>query len=127
MDNFKKATRLQLRYSTEVGIVTTEQLWQLSLKQLGNAIKAVNKLLKDSQEEDDELDFLSETTKKDDINQLRFAILKEVFITKKSELDAQKDAAETKEHNQKILALIKNKQEQKLNDLSEEDLRKLLK
>ena len=127
MDIFKQASRISLRFTTEVGTLNTEQLWQLNLKQLGNTIKAVNKILKESETEDDELDFLSSTQKKDDINQLRFAVLKEVYITKKAELDAAKDAAENKEHNQKILAIIKEKKEKALYDMDVEALEKLLK
>lgn len=44
-----------------------------------------------------------------------------------AEAEAIKDAAEIKQHNQKILALIAEKQEGKLRDMSLEELEKLLK
>ena len=60
-------------------------------------------------------------------NQLRFDILKDVYLTKKSENEAARTELETKAHNQKILALIQQKREAKLNDLDEAELKKLLK
>lgn len=126
MDIFKKATKSQLRFATEVGQLTTEQLWSLNLKQLANAIKSVNKTLKESSEEEDELNFLSETPKKDSVNQLRFDILKEVYITKQEEIKSAQIQASNKAHNQKIMEMIERKRNQKLEDMSEEDLMKQL-
>lgn len=122
---FKKATQLKLRYQTSVGLVSTEQLWDLSQIQLSNAIKAVKKVLKKT--DDDELSFLEDAKVIDVENQLRFDILKEVYITKKKESEELRNAAETKAHNQKILSLIAEKQEGKLKEMSIEDLEKLLK
>ena len=125
MDNFKQASKLKLRFQTTVGLVSVEQLWDLSQIQLSNAIKAVKKVLKKT--DDDELSFLEDTKIVDVENQLRFDILKDVYLTKKEEVEAIKNATEVKAHNQKILALIAEKQEGKLRDMSVEELEKLLK
>lgn len=122
---YKQASQLKLRYQTSVGLVSTEQLWDLNKMQLSNAIKAVKKVLKKT--DDDELSFLEDTKVVDVENQLRFDILKDVYLTKKTEAEAIKNEAETKAHNQKILALIAEKQEGKLRDMSVEELEKLLK
>lgn len=73
------------------------------------------------------LSFLIETTVVDVENQLRFDILKDVYLTKKKENEELKTAAEVKAHNQKILALIAEKKEGELKELSVEELEKLLK
>lgn len=122
---FKQASKLGLRFQTNKGILSVEQLWQLGQTDLSNAIKAVKKVL--VKNDDDELSFLENTKVVDVENQLRFDILKDVYLTKKSEAEAIKNEAETKAHNQKILALIAEKQEGKLRNMSEEELRSLLK
>lgn len=122
---FKQASKLKLRFQTSRGILSTEQLWDLTQTDLSNAIKAVKKVLKKS--DDDELSFLEDTKVVDVENQLRFDVLKDVYLTKKKENEELRDAAETKAHNQKILALIAEKQEGKLREMSIADLEKLLK
>jgi hypothetical protein len=85
----------------------------------------VKKILKKSDEED--LNFLDETTTPDVENQLRFDILKDVYLTKKEKAAALKTAADTKAYNERILSIIADKKEQKLLDLPIEELEKLIK
>lgn len=122
---YKKASQLKLKYQTLVGVVTTEQLWDLTLPQLSDAIKKVKKVLKKN--DDDELSFLEDSKVIDTENELRFNILKDVYLAKKKEIEDIRDAAQIKAHNQKIDALIAQKQEEKLFDLSIEELEKLRK
>lgn len=122
---YKQASKLGLRIQTNKGLLAVEQLWQLSQSDLSNAIKAVKKVL--VKNDDNELSFLENTKVVDIENQLRFDILKDVYLTKKSEAEAIRNEAETKAHNQKILALIAEKQEGKLRNMSEEELKSLLK
>jgi len=121
---FKQASQLKLRFQTPVGIVSVEQLWDLSFTQLSNTIKAVKKVLKKT--DDDELSFLEDSKTVDVENQLRFDILKEVYITKKKTVEEARTAAENKAYNQKILALISEKQEEGLKGKSIEELEALL-
>jgi hypothetical protein len=121
---YKQASQLQLRIPTNVGSLSVEQLWGLTQTQLSNAIKAIKKVLKKS--DDDELSFLEDTKVVDVENQLRFDILKDVYLTKKKEAEELRNAAEDKAHNQKILTLIAEKREGKLRDMSEEELQALL-
>jgi predicted Zn-dependent protease len=122
---YKQASKLKLRFQTNRGILSVEQLWDLSQTDLSNAVKAVKKILKKT--DDDELSFLEDSKIVDVENQLRFDILKDVYLTKKKEAEELRDAAETKAHNQKILTLIAEKQEGKLKEMSIEELEKLLK
>lgn len=122
---YKQASQLKLRFSTNVGQLSVEQLWELSQTTLSIAIKSVKKILKKN--DDDELSFLEDTKEVDVENQLRFNILKDVYLTKKKEADELRNAAYIKAHNQKIDSLIAEKQEGKLKEMSIEDLEKLRK
>lgn len=122
---YKQASKLKLRFLTNVGQLSVEQLWDLSQTQLSNAIKEVKKVLKKN--DDDELSFLEDTKEVDVKNHLIFDILKDVYLTKKKEADELRNAANIKAHNQKIDSLIAEKQEGKLREMSIEDLEKLRK
>ena len=121
---YKKAAILKLRFQTTVGSLSVEQLWDLSHAQLTNAIKLVNKQL--TKDQGDELSFLEDSKTVDVESQLRFDILKDVYLTKKKESDDRKTAAEIKAHNQKILGLIAAKQDDTLKGMSLEELEKQL-
>ena len=122
---YKSAERLKLRFPTNKGLLAAEQLWDLSMSDLTSAIKDVKKILK--KDNDDDLSFLEDSKVVDVQNQLRFDILKDVYVTKKSELEELRAAAENKAHNQKILTLIAEKKDNSLKEMSVEDFEKLLK
>jgi hypothetical protein len=122
---YKSACKLKLRFPTNKGNLTPEQLYDLTQTELGNAIKAVKKVLKKN--DDDELSFLNDTLVVDVENQLRFDILKDVYLTKKKEAEELRNAADIKAHNQRILAKIQSKKEKAEDDLSIEELEKLIK
>jgi len=123
---YKKASQLKLRFPTKVGLLSVEQLWDLSQTELSTTIKAVKKILKKN-DNDDELSFLDDIKSVDDENQLRFDILKDIYLIKKKESEELRDAAENKAHNQKIDALIAEKQDGEMREMSIEELKKLRK
>ena len=120
---FKKASRLRLLLNSSKGFLTIEDLWDLSLQELNVLAKSLKRELKANEEED----FLEEKSEVDTITKLKFDIVLEVLNTKKVELKAQQDEIAIKQHNQKILAKIASKQESELDNLSVEELEKLLK
>ena len=120
MSNFKIASKMKLRINTPQGVLSVEQLWDLPLTGLIKSIREVKKILKKS--DDDELSFLEESKVIDVENQLRFDVLKEVYLDKKKEADDARNEISKKEHNQKILALIERKKEDKLSSMSVEEL-----
>lgn len=121
---YKQAAKLKLRFSTNRGLVSVEQLFELSMTDIANAIKAVKKILKTT--DDDELAFLESTRTVDVENQLRFNILKDVYLTKKEENEAARTAFENKEFNQKILAIIADKEEDSLKGKSIDELKAMI-
>lgn len=121
---FKSATKLKLRFTSSKGVLTTEQLWDLNLTDLASMIKTIKKQLKGS-EGDDELSFLDATRTTDTENQLRFDILRDVYLTKKADNDAARTAADRKTQKAKIAELIAEKEEGALKDKSLADLKKM--
>lgn len=122
---FKQASKMKLRFATERGVLSAEQLWDLTQSQLSTAIKTVKKVL--VKDNDDELSFLESNKVVDTENQLRFDILKDVYLTKKKEMEEIRDAATVKAHNQKIDTLIAAKQDSQLQEMSIDELEKLRK
>ena len=122
---YKQASQLKLRFLTNVGQLSVEQLWDLSQTQLSNAIKAVKKVLKKN--DDDELSFLEDTKVVDVENQLRFDILKDVYLTKKKANEDARNALNLKQQRDKILTIIADKKDEDLKNKSVEELEAMLK
>ena len=118
MSIFEKAVRAKLRFGTNRGIVMTEDLFDLSLKQLNIMAIDLNKQLKESKEES----FLDEVSDEDSRVKLAFDIVLSVLTTKKEEAKAQRDAGAKKVEREKIMGILAKKQEDALENLTEEQL-----
>jgi len=125
MENYKAASRMQLRVATTHGELNVEQLWGLSLNKIATILKNLKKQLNVSGEDSD-LDFLDETKVVDQKTQLAFDILKDIYITRKAEAEEAKTALQRKENNERIMALIAQKEESALGEKSVEELRQML-
>lgn len=106
MENYKEAVKQKLRFQTSKGLLTLEQLFDLSLNDLDSL--AVS--LQDAYENSKGKSFLEKKTLKDKGLKLQFDIVLDVLNTKAEELDEAKTAAENKAHNAEILELIADKQ-----------------
>lgn len=122
---FDKATRLKLRFESNKGLLSVEQVWDLSLTALNEMAKGLSRQVKAAQS--DEEDFIGTKSNVDSELQLRFDIVKHVIGVKLKERDDSKDAAERKANNQVILELIQRKKQQELEGKSVEELEALLK
>lgn len=125
MENYKKAAQVKLRFTTSKGLLSTEQLMDLGQLELAAVIKSLKKVVDDST--DDELSFLTDTIKKNSLDELRFEIAKDIYLDKKQRIEDVALESENKRKNQEILAIIAKKEGDKLEDLSIEDLKKMLK
>lgn len=126
MNKILEACKNKLRVTTSYGALGVEQLCDLSLSKLSTIIKEAKKEIQ-VDGKDDELSFLDDSIKIDQKAKLTFDVLKEIYIYKKEEETAKKDAAANKAYNEKIDSLIFKKQEAKLEELSVDDLLKLKK
>ena len=123
-DIFEKATKLRLRFMTEKGVLSTEDLWSLPLTSKNslslNAIAvAVNKSLKASTEES----FVEEKPSEDPVLRLKLEVIKRIIEVKKEEAGMAATARERAERKQNLLKIIKEKEEGAMSEKSLEDLK----
>lgn len=119
---YKEATRKKLRWTTAKGVLSVEQLWDLSLIQLNEIAKSLNKSLKESKEED----FITIKSKEDAELSLRFNIVKDIIDSKLKEKEEEAVRVEKAQKRQQILELIYKKQNEALESKSLEELKKEL-
>ncbi len=124
MADFEKATRIKLRFECAQGQLSVEDLWDLPLKHTSRAnlddiARALSRRLREESVES----FVDKPPKADETCQLAFDIVKHVIDAKLAERDAAKLAAENREKKQRLLATLAKKEDEKLSELSIEDLR----
>lgn len=131
MSIFEQASRLQLRYNTPKGLLTTEDLWNLPLSSTTGKANLDSIAI--------ELDeYLSHQPKRSFVNQskadvataelqLKFDIVRHIIEVKMAENSARLAAAANQAQKQKIADLIAQKKDESLSNLSIEELEKLLK
>ena len=118
---FEYATRNKVRFSYK-GIISVEDLWDLSVTELDKIYKELNTRVKQSQEES----LLAVKSEADEELEVQIAIVKHIVAVKLSERAALEKAAEKKAQKQKIMAIIAKKQDESLENASIEDLNKML-
>lgn len=123
MENFKLATQQKLRFQTNKGLLSTEQLWDLSLGDLD----ALAVSLETEHKQSAKRSFLVKTSVKDKTAKLRFDVVLDVLGTMVAEQEAALEALEIKEHNKKIITLISEKQDESLKGKSIKQLEAMLK
>lgn len=122
---FEKASKMKLRFASTSGYLSVEDLWDIALVgalSLNSIAKAVNRKLTTDKEED----FVEDKVPADNINSLRLDILKHIIGVKKANAAKAEKAQETRQRNQRILALLDEKADDKLKAKSEAQLRKML-
>lgn len=123
MENFKQASKEKLRFNTSKGVLSTEQLWDLSLTDLDTLAVSLENEYKDSGKKS----FLVAKSVKDKTAKLRFDVVVDVLTTKVEEAQALTEAQEVKAHNEKIITLIAEKQDESLKGKSIKQLEAMLK
>ena len=118
---FEVATRNKLRFPFK-GMISTEDLWDLSVSDLDTIFKQLNSLAKQAEEES----LLSSKSKHDKMLEARIGIIKHIVTTKLEEAENRERAQELYEQKQKILGIIANKQDASLETKSIEELEKIL-
>lgn len=106
-NNFELATRQKLRFSTNRGMVTTEDLWDLGLAELDTIAKGINKILKESSEES----FVNRRTVADKKLTLGLSVVVSIINTKLTEDEKRKAVAERKAKRDKLIMVIADKED----------------
>lgn len=118
---FEYATRNKVRFPFK-GLISAEDLWDLSLTNLDSIYKTLNKQVKQSEEES----LLNTKTTVDKELDVQIAIVKHIVAVKLAEQEAREKASAKKAQKQKIMAIIASKQDEALQNSSVEDLQKML-
>ena len=117
---FEQATRLKLRFKSNNGNVSTEDLWDLPLSQLDDIAKGLRKELRETE------DSFIEEKKSNAQLELRFEVVKHVITTKLAERDAKAQAKEKAARRQVLLEALEKKQNAALDGMSADDIKKEL-
>lgn len=126
---YKIASRKKLRIQTNRGMLSVEQLWDLSKEDIGELAKSIRKRINDQKgvTGDSELDFLKPSAQTEEtIDELTFRILKDIYQTLQADEDSARRLAAKRQRNRKLLEVIARKQDQELEGKSIEELEKML-
>ena len=124
---YKKAARLKLRFESDYGPLTVEQLYDLKPKVLKSMIKKLYKEKEELGTTDDTLNFLEdfeglsekEVKKNEEVN-LKFDILKDVWNTIKEETKSTMESTKKRMEINRLESILAEKKEQDLRNLSTE-------
>lgn len=118
---FEQATRMKARFPFR-GLVSIEDLWDLSVRDLDSVFKILNSELKQTKEES----LLDVKTKEDAELQLKINIVKHIVEIKLAEEELRLKARERREKKQKILEVLSAKQDESLQGKTVEELEAML-
>lgn len=118
---FEKASKMKLRFSTTKGVLSTEDLWDLSLESLDKIAKNLYKQIKESEE----ISFISEKSSKDTLASMKLEIVKFVITFKMDEAKEKKLRAEKLSLKKRIADEIAKKKDNKISEMSIEELEKV--
>ena len=126
---FEQASRMALRFETNNGLggfISTEDLWNLPLTSksrvsLDGIAKDLHRQLKDSEE----VSFVTPSAANEEL-QLKFDIVKHIIDTIVAERKAASKAPANKAQKERLMGILAQKQEAALQDMSEEDLKKMI-
>jgi hypothetical protein len=118
---FEVATKCKYRFPYK-GMISVEDLWTLNMKALDEVFKALNAELKITNEES----LLSEKSPADEEVENKIAIVKHIYNCKVQEQNERLLANEKRKRDQKIMSIIARKEDAELENMSKEDLLKML-
>ena len=119
---FENALKNGFRYPSNKGLITTEDLFCLSLNDLNEVAKKINKLIKDSEEES----FIPGPNFNNNNDSKRLDIVKHIINLKINEQNTKLIEKSNAEKRQRILEIINKKDEESLENMSKEELEKIL-
>ena len=118
---FEYAVRNKIRFPFK-GLISVEDLWDLTPTNLDSIYKTLNKQVKQSEEES----LLNTKTSIDTELEVQIAIVKHIVSVKLAEQEAREKAVVKKEQKQKIMEIIAARQDEALHNASLEELQAML-
>lgn len=126
MSIFEQASRSKLRFTTQLGQLSTEDLWDLPLTSAkGVSLKSIatDLQMQVSAKPMKELDFFDVAEPTDDTLELRFNIVKHIVITRVAESRDKSAEAAKETKRAQLQALINDKLQDELKGKSVEELK----
>ena len=123
---YKKASRIKLRIASKYGNLAVEQLWDLKLSDLTVIIKNLYEEKQKFTSNVEDLAFLDGPVenKEADLVNLRYEIVKDVYLTKQAESREASDLRNKKKEIARLEEILAKKKEAELENLSAEELEK---
>jgi polyphosphate kinase 2 (PPK2 family) len=118
---FEIAVRSKMRFPFR-GMVSVEDLFDLSVKDLDSVFKSLNSQVKQAKEES----LLDTKSKEDEVLDLQIDIVKYIVKVKQEEEIARLNARVKREQKQKIMSILSVKQDEDLQNKSAEELQAML-
>lgn len=118
---FEVAVRSKMRFPFK-GVVSVEDLWDLSVKDLDSVFKTLNSQVKQAKEES----LLDTKSKEDEVLDFQIEIVKYIVKVKQEEEVARLNARVKREQKQKIMSILSVKQDEDLQNKSAEELQAML-
>lgn len=120
MGMFEQAARLKLRFMFR-GMISAEDLWDLRIEELNEIFRGLSARAR-MQADDSLLDEGSE----DEILRLQIDIVRHIFSVKRQAAESLLKEAERRARRQKLMAILEEKQDAELHELSPDELRELI-
>ena len=118
---FEVAVKQKFRFEFK-GLISVEDLFDLNVRDLDSVFKTLNSQLKQVKEES----LLEVKTKQDEELDIKIEIVKYIFELKKEAENQRLKTKEQKEKKQKIMEILANKEDESYNNMSKEELTKML-
>ena len=121
MNIFEYAVRNKLRFSYK-GLLTVEDLWDLTLKDLD----AIYKQLKGQMKVNEEESLMTSKSKADTVLEMQIEIVKYIFAEKEAAQQKAKKAAENRKQREKLMRILAEQEEKDLRGKSADELRAMI-
>lgn len=120
---YKEALQKKLRFKTNKGMITTEDLFDLSLQNLNTLAIMLDKKVSEAPKKS----FIEKLPAEENDDELRFSIVKDVINIKLKARKDNIDKAQVDARNKRIAELIARKEDEALENKSIEELRAMIK
>lgn len=118
---FEVAVRNKFRFPFK-GVISVEDLWDLSVQQLDGIFKMLKSQEKKAQEES----LLDTRTPEDEVLKTKIDIIRHIVTVKLDEAKQAERAKENRDQKQKILGILTEKQDADLRNKTPEELQAIL-
>ena len=119
---YKEALQKKLRFKTNKGMITTEDLFDLSLQNLDTLAIMLDKKISEAPKKS----FIEELPAKENDDELRFNIVKDVINIKLKARKDNIDKAQADAQKKRILEILAKRDDEELEKKSTEELRAMI-